>query len=236
MATLNGTIYTTAGLTLRLAIRAMNGTTVVNFTDGSSTQTNADTNTTITEVVSGTYNFTTTLFPVDTLPVILLIENNADGTDLETVTVDGLDLLQPALSVPSVTDDNRLSIDYATDVTIDVPAVGTQVIGAQEIWFTVKESELDTDANALFKISLDNGLEIINKAAAGTPANGTLVTDGQLIPSVRVTLAAVEMAKLLSFADQRHDWNLKVINSSGSVLSLKSGKIDFVAIATHDVS
>ena len=79
---------------------------------------------------------------------------------------------------------------------------------ATDIWFGIKEDPDDTDNEALVLISQSVGLERINGAAAGVPANGSITVVGAATDGViRVQLDEVETAKLVPdkrFWDAQH--------------------------------
>jgi len=81
--------------------------------------------------------------------------------------------------------------------TLSLPMLNLgSLVGATNLWFTVKKHPADTDATAQIQISLLNGLQAIDGAPATVPANGSIVITNAVTGNITVNLAAVETAKL----------------------------------------
>lgn len=74
----------------------------------------------------------------------------------------------------------------------------TIMAGATKLWCAIKADHIDTDTQAKVLITLANGLEVLNGAVAGTPANGKIEQDTPSANIQKVTLEAVEAAMLTS--------------------------------------
>jgi len=65
-----------------------------------------------------------------------------------------------------------------------------------EIWYTIKRSVDDLDSEALLKISMTGGLEVINGEAAATPADASIAIDAERSGVIRIQCIADRMAEL----------------------------------------
>ena len=79
------------------------------------------------------------------------------------------------------------------------------LVGRDKLWFTLKDDKDNTDATALVEIEETAGLEIIDGAAAGTPANGSITVTDAALGDLTVALAAVESAKLADVGNLFYD-------------------------------
>ncbi len=118
-------------------------------------------------------------------------ETNADVNSL-------IRMLQNNTEVRRYIREEVIQIKRSTDVDFDVWGLG-DLTGRSALYFTVKmmrEKDEASDAQSIIQIEETGGLLFINKAAAGTPANGTLTVTDELAGSITITLAAEESTKI----------------------------------------
>jgi hypothetical protein len=89
------------------------------------------------------------------------------------------------------------TITFVRGDTISVTLTGLGDITSNlDLWFTAKVDKNDLDSAALIKISTGVGLEIINRAAAATAANGAITVLDATNGDITITLASIESAKV----------------------------------------
>lgn len=94
--------------------------------------------------------------------------------------------------------------------------------GYDDIWFGMKGEKKDTDAAAVLLISETVGLEVIDGAPAGVPADGSIAVVGAATDGViEVTLEAVEAAKI--DGDKKYSWDVQV-DIGGTITTPRCGK------------
>ena len=98
---------------------------------------------------------------------------------------------------------------------------------ATDIWFGVKADPDDTDNEAIVLISETVGLERINGAAAGVPANGSITVLDAAGGILQVDLDEVETAKL---APDKRFWDCQRL-VGGVVTTPKAGRL----VVTADI-
>lgn len=102
-----------------------------------------------------------------------------------------------------------------------------------KLWFTLKDNRADTDALAWVQIEETAGLEYIDGAAAGTPANGSITVTDDVIGDLAVALEAVETAKLENVGNLFYD--VQMLTAAG-VTTLVRGRAVIMADATRVTS
>jgi len=98
-------------------------------------------------------------------------------------------------TLKSILTGNKLILWRGDTLALPMLNLGS-LVGAADLWFTVKKHPADTDATAQIQISLVNGLQAIDGAAATVPANGSIVINNAVSGNITINLAAVETAKL----------------------------------------
>lgn len=114
------------------------------------------------------------------------ISSRAEPSDVQ------LSVAYPAL-VPEETPTGTIAARRGDAWSIAVTGLGT-LTGATKLWFTIKESERQTDAKAIVQIELSEGLITLNAEAALTPANGSITIDDGAAGDITVSLAGEETA------------------------------------------
>lgn len=122
----------------------------------------------------------------------------------------------------------------SSDLSIYRGDTWTQVItgmgdlsAVTDIWFGIKEDPSDTDNEALVLISETAGLERINGAAAGVPANGSITITDVAAGIITVELDEAETAKLVP--DKRF-WDVQKLDG-GDVTTTHYGR----CVVTADI-
>jgi len=126
------------------------------------------------------------------------------------------------------------ALRHATDLTLYRGDTWSQVItgmgdltAATDIWFGIKEDPDDSDNEAVVLISETIGLERINGAAAGVPANGSITVLDAAAGILQVDLDEAETAKLVP--DKRF-WDCQKL-VAGVVTTPKAGRL----VVTADI-
>jgi len=110
----------------------------------------------------------------------------------------------PTVSVRTIPTGDDLSLQRGDTWSILFYRLG-DISGRDKLWFTLKDDKGDADTAALVEIEESAGLEIINGAAADTPANGSITVTNAALGDVTVALEAVESAKLADVGNLFYD-------------------------------
>lgn len=109
----------------------------------------------------------------------------------------------------------------------------SNIAARTKLWFTLKDDRANTDTLAWVQIEEAAGLEYINGAAAGTPANGSITVTDDVIGDLAVALEAAETAKLENVGNLFYD--VQMLTAAG-VTTLVRGRAVIMADATRVTS
>jgi hypothetical protein len=126
-----------------------------------------------------------------------------------------------------------ISIHRGDTLSLSLTYLG-DISARSKLWFTVKEDKDSADTLADIQIEETAGLVYINKAAAGTPANGSITVTDAALGNLTITLAAVEAAKLDTTGKFTYD--LQMLTAAGVVTTLRQGKAQMVSDITRSVT
>lgn len=115
---------------------------------------------------------------------------------------------------------SSLTIYQDSDVDLNI-TLGTDLTGWQKLWFTMKKSQDDTDAESYLQIEAESGvgssLLYINQTAAATATNATLSVTTLATGVINATLQNVESAKI---PRGNYWWDCRWMDASGNVKPL----------------
>lgn len=146
-------------------------------------------------------------------------------------------LTQTAAEIASVLSGDDLTIHRGDTLTISFTSLGS-VAARSKLWFSVKSSASDADANAQINVLVTNpanattdGLQYIAGTTATTKANASITVNDEDDGDITVVVKAVEVAKLSAPMD---DWvyDMQMLDTSGNISTLTSG----TAVMAADVS
>ncbi len=125
------------------------------------------------------------------------------------------------------------AIEKTRGTTWTIPISGlTSLTTAQQIYFSVKKApSLQSDDDALLRVSKTVGLERIAKAAAATAANASIAVNSAT--ALTVAVKAVETAKI---GPGDYYYDLKVVAADGTVTKPDSGTFTVHSDVTRAVS
>jgi hypothetical protein len=148
-------------------------------------------------------------------------EDGSSFTALPAVTAT---LTQSASQVGAALTGSNLVITTADRLSVSFAGVG-DISDRTELWFGFKSDRSDDDTEALILVSEGVGLEYINGAAAGTPANGSITVSDEAAGDLVVLVEGAESTKLASLPANagKVRWSLKVLRSSGALTTLLEG-------------
>ena len=110
----------------------------------------------------------------------------------------------PTVSVRAIPHGDSLDLQRGDTWTITFSRLGS-LAGRDSLWFTLKDDKDDADTLAWVQIEETAGLEVINGAAAATPANGSLTVTDAALGNLTVVLEAEESAKLADVGNLYYD-------------------------------
>lgn len=122
------------------------------------------------------------------------VEGGGDLTAEDVWTYTPRTLTQSAAQVAEAVQGSTLVCLRGDTFVASLTGMGS-LVGRDILWFTVKDSRSDTDAQAIIQIIEGTGLVRLNGAAA-TAADGSLVVDDETAGDVTITLAATATALL----------------------------------------
>lgn len=126
---------------------------------------------------------------------------------------------------------NQLTLGRGDTLALEIMALGDLSL-ADDLWFTVKRYQSDTDATAEILIGFVDGLISIAGAAAATPANGSITIDDASAGDVTVNLTAEEMAKLDRFNGY---WDVQS-QTVAAIATLRRGNARILGDATRRIT
>jgi len=141
-------------------------------------------------------------------------------------------LTQTAAQIRDALSGDRLTIHRGDDWSQSLTGLGS-LAGRTELWFTVKQAEAHSDLSSYILITESEGLIRLNRAAAGTPANGSVTVDDETAGTITIVLAAVETAKLPVGKQMIYD--VQVL-SGGNIETLTESSLRVTADVTRATS
>lgn len=150
-----------------------------------------------------------------------LAQTGADGDTLETLS-DQLDGVTVSVQAATATISSGTTINVYRGTTWVITVTGLGNISAYDtIFFTVKGSPDDTDADAILKVYNNaSGLLIWNKATA-TAAQGKIVVDDATAGDITITIQ--EEATVSALLRTGLVYDIKGIDDNSSVVMLSAG-------------
>jgi hypothetical protein len=148
--------------------------------------------------------------PVDksaAVAVVSLEENVADFPSGLTVAI-------PSILQNAGYDPYNLVRHRGTTWVITITDLGV-LDNIDQLWFTLRRRESDTEANSLLQISLTQGLLIVNGASASTASNASITITDDVNGDVVILVKATETVNFPIMSNLHYD--LKVLRSSGNV-------------------
>jgi hypothetical protein len=149
-------------------------------------------------------------------------------------TVDA-NLVSPTFSLQlvrtAVTDSNVVQ-QRGDSWSLDFTGLG-DISNYQNIWFTAKKSLSDTDEESLIQIDYVTGLLYVNGAAPDSAGNGAISVVSESEGSIRVTVNAVETAKLPE-VDRRY-FDIQWKDNNGTIRTLGEGTFSVDLDITQEV-
>jgi hypothetical protein len=141
-------------------------------------------------------------------------------------------LTMTAAAVEAAVDGDEITLYRGDTWSISLTGLGA-ITGYTDVWFTVKDSPTQTDAEALLLVSETVGLERLN-GAEGTAAQASLVVDDESAGNITVTVAAVASASIEEGANRRYDVQWKT--ASGAIHTLTINTLNVNGDMTRAVS
>jgi len=145
-------------------------------------------------------------------------------------------LTQTLAQIAAIIAGAKVTIHRGDTLVLPFPGLG-DITGRSKIWFTVKEKRGDpADTAALIQVFETvgtgdvDGLLFINGAAAATIGNGSIVVDDAVAGDITITIAAVEVAKLV--ASNQRVYDVQMVTTGGVVTTLQLGD----CVIAEDVS
>ena len=126
---------------------------------------------------------------------------------------------------------HQLTLGRGDTLALVVKSLGN-LASIDDLWFCVKKYQSDTDTEAEILIGQVDGLISIAGAAAGTPANGSIVVDDAVAGDITVNLTAEEMAKLDRFNGY---WDVQS-QTGASIATLRRGNARVLGDATRRIT
>lgn len=133
-------------------------------------------------------------------------------------------LTQSAASVASAVAGDKITVYRGTTWSISLTGLGS-LANYDTVYFTAKESERDTDANAILQVkNAASGLVRFNKAAPLAGTNGTITVDNAANGDITITVQEEETQNAPLVPNIFYD--VKGVDSDGNV--------DLVAVSDRD--
>ena len=128
-------------------------------------------------------------------------------------------LTQTLTQVQDQISENAISVYRGNTWAISLD-LDTDLTGALLVQFAVKRTQDDDDSESLVFIDTDTGLVYLNGAAAGTPADGSLVIDDALNGLITINLSADATQQL---KEGRRSYGVQVTSSTNVVTEVSIG-------------
>jgi len=123
----------------------------------------------------------------------------------------------------AVADGATLVIHRGDTWTATLTGLGN-ISGREKLWFTIKSSPFQTDAEALVQIEETDGLIRLNGAAA-TAAWGDIAVNDAVSGDVTITLTAAATAQLTPASNLVYDVQMKVADDTITTLTQSTASV-----------
>jgi len=128
-------------------------------------------------------------------------------------------LTQSAASVTTAVTGSNITVMRGDYWSISLTGLGS-LAGRTKLYFTVKKSRTDTDAESIIQIEETAGLLYLNGAVAGTASNGSLTVTNETTGAVTIVLKAaetddIEPSELL--------YDVQISDASGNPTTISDG-------------
>ena len=123
-----------------------------------------------------------------------------------------------------------MTIHRGDSLSASITGMG-DISGRSKLWFAVKTSDEDTDAESIIMIEETAGLMYLNGAdASARSANGGITVDNAVAGNITITLDEVETDDLVPAVNLVYD--VQMLTAAGAVSTLTA----YLARITADVS
>lgn len=140
-------------------------------------------------------------------------------------------LTQSAASVLAALTGSSIAIRRGDTASVSLTGLGN-ITSRTKLWFTVKESEHDTDAAAKIQIVEGTGLVYLN-GAAGSSGQGSITVTNATTGALTIALAAAATAQLE--LQQKLYWDVQYLSASG-VQTIAEGTLKVVRDASRSIT
>jgi hypothetical protein len=138
-----------------------------------------------------------------------------------------------AAQLAAVVAGTDLTLHRGDTWTISLTGLGN-ISTRTKLWFTVKNSRRQTDAQAVLQIEETAGLLIVNGAVAGTAAHGAITVTDATLGNITITLDEAESA--LVVPGDSYSWDMQMRTTAGAILTLTQGSAAIEADVTRAVA
>lgn len=138
----------------------------------------------------------------------------------------------PHVSTRSIPRGDDLDLQRGDTWSIVFQRLGS-LVGRAKLWFTIKDAKNDADTLSWVQIEEAAGLEYINAAVAGTPANGSITVTNAVVGDLTVALEAGESATLENINVLFYDVQMLV---GTTITTLVRGRAVIMADSTRATS
>lgn len=139
-------------------------------------------------------------------------------------------LTQTAAQIAAIVAGTTLTVHRGETLSIALTALGN-IAGRMKLWFTVKASNGDDDADSVIQIEESSGLLYFNGAVA-TPADGSLIVTDPATGAATIALAASVSDDLVPGS---YRWDMQMLSASG-IQTLAEGAFVVTADITRAVA
>lgn len=141
-------------------------------------------------------------------------------------------LTQSAASVTTAVTGSNITVMRGDYWSISLTGLGS-LVGRTKLYFTVKKSRTDTDAESIIQIEETAGLVYLNGAAAGTPTNGSLTVTDETTGAATIVLKAAETDDL---EPSELVYDVQMVDATGPTTKSDGGTFTVTADVTRRIT
>ena len=183
----------------------------------------------------GTYNyFASAVYTGATVLDQDTVQGVIDNAGVAVWSYDSRTLTQSATAVTAAVSGSDITIHRGDSLSASITALG-DISGRSKLWFTVKDSLADIDANSIIQIELTAGLVYLNAAdASARAANGSITVDDEDDGDITIVLDEVETDDLVIQSGLSYD--VQMLSTGGDISTLATGNCAITADVTRSIT
>jgi len=141
-------------------------------------------------------------------------------------------LTMSSAQVQALIDAQDIAIVRGDTVTMSFEGLGS-LVGNQKAWFTMKNSALASDDDAIIMIEKTAGLLKLNQDDAPDPLLGSLVIDDESLGNISIT---IEASASMQLASKNYVYDIQWMDASDKIFTIQLARAIVVSDVTRTIT